>query len=231
MSRHCPVCTGAVLTNYYVMRACSPTRAALQTGRYTIRYGFQSGVLEPAKPYGPSTSTSTSKIIATTRPRLRPVSRADIGAVAPIVPPHHHHHHHHTHTPHQPNGGLTSTSEPPQASPSTRRCCRSTSTGSALSPTRSGSGTSASAAGRTRPRSGATARSTATTPAPRITTATPTKASTTFGSTPRRAAAPGTALLWPDFHHFDCFELDLRAIHRRMVLPSPSCTWNRPIWC
>lgn len=43
---------GTVLTNYYVMRACSPTRAALQTGRYTIRYGFQSGVLEPAKPYG-----------------------------------------------------------------------------------------------------------------------------------------------------------------------------------
>ena len=41
-----------MLTNYYVMRACSPTRAALQTGRYTIRYGFQSGVLEPAKPYG-----------------------------------------------------------------------------------------------------------------------------------------------------------------------------------
>lgn len=35
-----------------VQRACTPTRAALLTGRYNIRYGFASGVLKPAKPYG-----------------------------------------------------------------------------------------------------------------------------------------------------------------------------------
>ena len=43
---------GTVLDSYHVYRACSPTRAALLTSRYTIRYGLQSGVLEPAKPYG-----------------------------------------------------------------------------------------------------------------------------------------------------------------------------------
>ena len=36
----------------HAARRCSPTRASLQTGRYTIRYGFQSGVLKPPKPYG-----------------------------------------------------------------------------------------------------------------------------------------------------------------------------------
>lgn len=36
---------GVKLANFYVQRACSPSRAALMTGRYNIRYGFQSGVL------------------------------------------------------------------------------------------------------------------------------------------------------------------------------------------
>ena len=36
---------GVKLANFYVQRACSPTRGALLTGRYNIRYGFQSGVL------------------------------------------------------------------------------------------------------------------------------------------------------------------------------------------
>ena len=36
---------GVKLNNFYVQRACSPTRGALLTGRYNIRYGFQSGVL------------------------------------------------------------------------------------------------------------------------------------------------------------------------------------------
>eukprot|EP01079_Euglenida_sp_SAG-EU17-18_P001819 gene1819-2940_t len=45
--------TGGVrLSNYYVQRACSPTRAALLTGRYNIRYGMQSGVLETSQPFG-----------------------------------------------------------------------------------------------------------------------------------------------------------------------------------
>eukprot|EP00041_Stephanoeca_diplocostata_P030711 m.936691 g.936691 ORF g.936691 m.936691 type:complete len:653 (+) comp23811_c0_seq3:148-2106(+) len=43
---------GVILTNYYVQRACSPTRAALLTGRYNIRYGMQSGVLESGQAWG-----------------------------------------------------------------------------------------------------------------------------------------------------------------------------------
>ena len=43
---------GVILESYYVQRACSPTRAAIMTGRYNIRYGMQSGVLEPGQPFG-----------------------------------------------------------------------------------------------------------------------------------------------------------------------------------
>ena len=42
--------SGVELSSFYVGRACSPTRAALLTGRYNIRYGFQSGVLEEYVP-------------------------------------------------------------------------------------------------------------------------------------------------------------------------------------
>lgn len=42
---------GVKMKNFYVQRACSPTRAALMTGRYNIRYGFQSGVLTDHNQY------------------------------------------------------------------------------------------------------------------------------------------------------------------------------------
>eukprot|EP00756_Hemistasia_phaeocysticola_P054366 Hpha_TRINITY_DN30294_c0_g1::TRINITY_DN30294_c0_g1_i1::g.27098::m.27098 len=49
---------GVKLSNFYVQRACSPTRAALLTGRYNIRYGFQSGVLKDRNNYSlPLTET------------------------------------------------------------------------------------------------------------------------------------------------------------------------------
>ena len=38
---------GATLNQFYVMPSCSPTRASMLTGRYTIRYGLQVSVIKP----------------------------------------------------------------------------------------------------------------------------------------------------------------------------------------
>jgi arylsulfatase A-like enzyme len=43
---------GARLDSYYVQPLCSPTRAALLTGRYPMRYGLQQGVVKPWAQYG-----------------------------------------------------------------------------------------------------------------------------------------------------------------------------------
>ncbi|HZZ43384.1 MAG TPA: arylsulfatase, partial [Tepidisphaeraceae bacterium] len=44
--------SGAKLEQFYVQPLCSPTRAALMTGRYPMRYGLQSGVILPYAQYG-----------------------------------------------------------------------------------------------------------------------------------------------------------------------------------
>jgi arylsulfatase A-like enzyme len=43
---------GAVLDQFYVQPVCSPTRAALMTGRYPMRHGLQVGVVRPWAQYG-----------------------------------------------------------------------------------------------------------------------------------------------------------------------------------
>jgi arylsulfatase A-like enzyme len=43
---------GAVLDQFYVQPVCSPTRAALMTGRYPMRHGLQVGVVRPYAQYG-----------------------------------------------------------------------------------------------------------------------------------------------------------------------------------
>lgn len=43
---------GAKLDSYYVQPVCSPTRAALMTGRYPFRHGLQTGVVRPWAQYG-----------------------------------------------------------------------------------------------------------------------------------------------------------------------------------
>ncbi len=44
--------SGAKLEQFYVQPLCSPTRAALMTGRYPMRYGLQVGVVRPWANYG-----------------------------------------------------------------------------------------------------------------------------------------------------------------------------------
>jgi arylsulfatase A-like enzyme len=44
--------SGVNLTSFYVQPVCSPTRAALMTGRYPMRHGLQVGVVRPWAQYG-----------------------------------------------------------------------------------------------------------------------------------------------------------------------------------
>ncbi len=47
---------GARLTQYYVQPMCTPTRAALLTGRYPFRYGLQTAVIPSVSSYGLDTT-------------------------------------------------------------------------------------------------------------------------------------------------------------------------------
>ena len=69
--------SGVRLGSFYVQRACSPTRAALMTGRYNIRYGFESGVLEDNNGYAlPINETLLPTFVkATTRAKAHMVGK------------------------------------------------------------------------------------------------------------------------------------------------------------
>jgi arylsulfatase A-like enzyme len=47
---------GAVLTQFYTQPMCTPTRAAIMTGRYPFRYGLQTAVIPSVSAYGLDTS-------------------------------------------------------------------------------------------------------------------------------------------------------------------------------
>ena len=65
---------GAVLDQFYVLPMCTPTRAALMTGRYPFRYGLQTGVIPASLSYGLSTDE-----------RLLPQALRDAGYSTAIV--------------------------------------------------------------------------------------------------------------------------------------------------
>jgi arylsulfatase A-like enzyme len=48
--------TGARLTHFYAQPMCTPTRAALMTGRYPFRYGLQTAVIPSVSTYGLDTT-------------------------------------------------------------------------------------------------------------------------------------------------------------------------------
>lgn len=50
---------GARLDQFYALPMCTPTRAALLTGRYPFRYGLQTGVIPTGQSYGLSTRERT----------------------------------------------------------------------------------------------------------------------------------------------------------------------------
>lgn len=50
---------GVQLAQYYAMPMCTPTRAALLTGRYPFRYGLQTGVIPTGQRYGLSLDERT----------------------------------------------------------------------------------------------------------------------------------------------------------------------------
>src|SRR5215510_6755352 len=66
--------SGAVLEQFYAQPMCTPTRAALMTGRYPMRYGLQTGVIPTGGTYGLATDE-----------RLLPQALKDAGYTTAIV--------------------------------------------------------------------------------------------------------------------------------------------------
>lgn len=65
---------GATLTQFYVQPMCTPTRAAIMTGRYPFRYGLQTAVIPSVSAYGLDTEE-----------RLLPQTLKDAGYTTAII--------------------------------------------------------------------------------------------------------------------------------------------------
>ena len=65
---------GATLTQFYVQPMCTPTRAAIMTGRYPFRYGLQTAVIPSVSAYGLDTEE-----------RLLPQALKDAGYTTAII--------------------------------------------------------------------------------------------------------------------------------------------------
>ncbi len=51
--------SGMTLSNYYAQEVCTPSRAAMLTGRYPLTLGMQYGVVQPSEPWGLNLSETT----------------------------------------------------------------------------------------------------------------------------------------------------------------------------
>lgn len=76
--------SGAKLEQFYVMPVCTPTRAALLTGRYPMRYGLQSGVCRPWSDWGlPVTERTLAQSLKAAGYRTAITGKWHLGSVHP----------------------------------------------------------------------------------------------------------------------------------------------------
>lgn len=80
--------SGAKLEQFYVLPVCTPTRAALLTGRYPMRYGLQSGVCRPWSDWGlPVTERTLAQELQEAGYRTAVTGKWHLGSVHPAFLP------------------------------------------------------------------------------------------------------------------------------------------------